>query len=91
MIEGLTKSRRWFGTLWNRRDRIADKRALLMWGTKDPLFGEDALEKFEGLFSNRHVCRVPGCGRFIPEEAPQIATAELRWFLAAHALSEAKL
>jgi pimeloyl-ACP methyl ester carboxylesterase len=84
MVDGMVRSRKWFAELWNRRELIADKRALLLWGMKDPMFGEDALLRFQELFQNCDVHALEGCGRLVPEEAPKDATDAIRWFLMTH-------
>ena len=81
MIESLERDAEWHETLWNRRAAIADKPALLLWGTKDPMFGPDALERFEGMFPDHSTRRFPHSGRFVPEESPREAFEEIRWFL----------
>lgn len=81
MIESLERDAPWHESLWARREAIADIPALLLWGTKDPMFGEDALRRFEELFHHHETRRFPQSGRFVPEESPKTAFEEIRWFL----------
>lgn len=81
MIESLERDAPWHEALWAKREAIADKPALLLWGSKDPIFGSDALARFEELFPNHATRHFPHSGRFVPEESPQAALEEIRWFL----------
>ncbi len=84
MVEGMTKSRKWFGELWEKRERIADKRTLLLWGMKDPMFGEEEIGRLESVFHDCETYRIESCGRLVPEEAPKTASEAMRWFLMTH-------
>lgn len=84
MIDGMVRSRKWFAELWEKRERLADKQTLCLWGMKDPMFGEDALLRFEGMFRDCDVHRLESCGRLVPEETPKESTEALRWFLMTH-------
>jgi pimeloyl-ACP methyl ester carboxylesterase len=84
MIEHLTKSRRWYERLWNDRAILKDKRALLLWGLKDPIHDKYSLERFEQFFDDSQTHTIERAGRFIPEECPQEALAAMKWFLMTH-------
>jgi pimeloyl-ACP methyl ester carboxylesterase len=84
MVDGLTRSRKWFTKLWAQREVLADKRALMLWGMKDPMFGEDALERFQSVFPNSEVHPFEDSGRMVPEESPRRAVEAMRWFLMTH-------
>jgi haloalkane dehalogenase len=84
MLEHLTKSRKWYQKQWNRRDAIRHKRALLVWGMKDPIHDKYSLERFQEFFTHAQTHRVESAGRYIPEECPQEALSALRWFLMTH-------
>ncbi len=81
MIESLERDADWHEEIWAKREVIRDKPALLLWGTKDPIFGPDALARFEELFPNHTTRKFPQSGRFVPEESPKAAFEEIRWFL----------
>jgi haloalkane dehalogenase len=81
MIEGLQTSTAWFESLWAQREAIAHKRALLLWGTKDPIHGPDSRDRLAKVFDQCTVVDFPSVGRFVPEEAPRLAAEEIRWFL----------
>lgn len=81
MVEGLRDSEAWFAELWQNRSALLRTRALLLWGTKDPLFGLDALVRFQEILPFAETVTFPHVGRFVPEEASRMALEELRWFL----------
>ena len=81
MVEAWRKSGPYFVSVAKKMDRLQDKRILLMWGSKDPLFGKDAMVRFQGIFPQAQLLEYPGSGRFLPEEQADHATSELRWFL----------
>lgn len=58
----------WYESLWQRRDRIGRKPALLLWGMKDKAFQADALEKWKNLFENKRVVEFADAGHFVQEE-----------------------
>jgi haloalkane dehalogenase len=84
MIEALEDSDDWFEKQWERRERLADKPALLLWGMKDPLYGESYLNRWLGLFHDYHSQRYYDTGRFVPDEAPRRVNDSIRWYLTEH-------
>ena len=72
----------WYESLWRRRERIAGKPALLLWGMKDPAFGPDALARWKGAFRDFSVVELPEAGHFVQEEAPEEAARSIAEFLA---------
>ena len=81
MIESLERDADWHEGLWAGREAIREKPTLLLWGDKDPIFGLDALARFEEAFPNHVTRHFPHSGRFVPEESPKAAFEEIRWFL----------
>ncbi|HEV2146666.1 MAG TPA: alpha/beta fold hydrolase [Longimicrobiaceae bacterium] len=69
--------------LWERRDAIRDKPALLLWGMKDIAFSPADLARWEELFDDARTVRLEGVGHFPQEEAADRVLAALRDFLAA--------
>jgi haloalkane dehalogenase len=84
MVESLTKSRKWYRQLWERRTAIQDKRALLLWGMKDPIHDKHSLERFQEFFSESQTHQVKTAGRYIPEECPKEAIEAMKWFMMTH-------
>lgn len=81
MIAGLRKSSVWHDALWSQRHRLQDKRILLAWGLKDPLWGVDELRRWQRAFPRAETAVYPAVGRYVPEEAGRLFLDEIRWFL----------
>jgi haloalkane dehalogenase len=75
----------WYEGLWARRELLADKPALLLWGLKDPTFGAAALERWRGALRRARTVEFPEAGHFVQEEAPEEAARAIREFLAEEA------
>lgn len=82
LAKELIGSSEWYEKLWQRRERIADKPALLLWGMKDPTFKSDSLARWREVLRNARVVECAEAGHFVPEEAPGEAAVEMRAFLA---------
>lgn len=78
----LIGSSEWYRSLWERRDRIAGKPALVLWGMKDPAFGPDFLRRWKETLTNARVVELAGSGHFVPEEEPERVASEAKDFLA---------
>ncbi|MEX2145728.1 MAG: alpha/beta fold hydrolase [Candidatus Rokuibacteriota bacterium] len=75
----LLGSSSWYGTLWQRRSRIARIPALLVWGMKDPAFAR-CLPRWRGLFTDAEVVELPDVGHAPMEErAPEITPVIARF------------
>jgi pimeloyl-ACP methyl ester carboxylesterase len=72
----------WYERWWARRDSIAEKPTLVLWGLEDPAFGESSLERWERTLSDAAVVRLPDVGHFVPDEAADRVNEELAAFLA---------
>ena len=81
MVEGWHRSNAWFESLWERREILAKKDAVLLWGMKDPIFGIHAMDRWSELFPNAEKVPFYGHGRYVIEESPKSVTEEIRWFL----------
>lgn len=77
----LVGSSEWYDGLWQRVDRIAAKPALLVWGMKDPAIRPDALARWKKALGGAQVVELAGAGHFVQEEAPEVASREVRGFL----------
>ncbi len=77
----LGESGDWYEALWQRRERIAEKPALLLWGMKDSAFGPDALARWRGALPEARVVELAEAGHFVQEEAPEEAIREIGGFL----------
>lgn len=67
--------------LWARRHRIADKRALICWGMKGPLFRTQALKRWQALFPDARTVEYGTAGHFVQEEKGVEMVPEVRRFL----------
>jgi len=60
----------WLESLWNQRNLLNDKVAVIAWGAKDIAFREKELKTWISAFPKARVMRFPNSGHFIPEENP---------------------
>ena len=67
--------------LWERRHRIADKRALICWGMEGPLFRTQSLKRWQALFPEARTVEYPTAGHFVQEEKGVEMVPEVRRFL----------
>ena len=59
--------------------RGLDVPALLLWGPRDPVFGEQYLADVRGRLPHADVHRYEGASHLVLEDAPQYASAVSRW------------
>ncbi len=59
--------------------RGLDVPALLLWGPRDPVFGERYLTDLRGRLPRAQVHRFEGASHLLPEDAPQYAAAVADW------------
>jgi haloalkane dehalogenase len=60
--------------------RLADKLALIVWGDRDPAFGEQERERFEQVFPRHRTVVLQGAAHYIQEDAAdQIVQAIRDW------------
>ncbi|MGY1667256.1 alpha/beta fold hydrolase [Geodermatophilus sp. SYSU D00696] len=59
--------------------RTLDVPALLLWGPRDPVFGERYLTDLRDRLPRAQVHRYEGASHLLPEDAPQYAAAVVRW------------
>ncbi|HZW02642.1 MAG TPA: alpha/beta fold hydrolase [Anaerolineaceae bacterium] len=82
-MQSLLGESEWYEQLWARRERIAGKPALILWGMRDFAFKEKELARWQELFPQARVVRYPEVGHFVPDEAGEEAAAEVKAFLSA--------
>jgi haloalkane dehalogenase len=63
----ITGATGWLRSLWRRRERIARTPVLVLWGMLDPVFRRSALRRWQRLFDDARVKRLPRAGHFVPE------------------------
>jgi haloalkane dehalogenase len=77
----ITASAAWLGEIAAGLPRLADKPALLLWGARDPAFGERHLARFEEAFPHHRTKWLRGAGHDIQDDAPDaIADEILAWW-----------
>lgn len=77
----LLGSSTWYESLWERRDRIINKPALLLWGLKDPTFGQAFLQRWLSVLPEAEVATFEGAGHFVQEEEPEASARAVMAFL----------
>jgi haloalkane dehalogenase len=79
----LVGSSDWFATLWDRRERIRQIPALLLWGLRDRgvKSGVFDLARWQTVFDDARTVTYAGAGHFVQEDAGYQATAEISAFL----------
>lgn len=81
LSKGIMGSSPWAQTLWNRREILATKPALILWGMKDPLFTPDLIPRWQSIFPIARVEQLANCGHFICEECANEAEAAVYLFM----------
>ena len=82
LARALLGSSAWYDGLWQRRDRLQGKPALLLWGMRDPGFGRAYLARWREALPRAAVAELPGAGHFVQEEAAAEVAAHVEAFLA---------
>jgi len=77
----LIGSTEWYDGLWQRRERIVDKPALVLWGMKDPAFTPAYLERWKQVLTHARFVEFAESGHFVQEEAPDEAAARILEFV----------
>lgn len=73
----IVASGEWLGTLWERRERIAQLPVIIVWGMKDIAFREKELLRWQSLWPEAKLLRLGKVGHYPQEEAPETLIAEL--------------
>lgn len=80
-LKSLIYDQDWFESLWSRREVLASKPILLIWGMKDPVVKSGNLQKFQNGFPMAKVVRVEPAGHFLQEEQPEVVSRAIRNFM----------
>jgi haloalkane dehalogenase len=84
LAQELTLAGPWYESLWNRREVLASKPVLILWGMRDRFMPREFLERWEGALPYASVLRFPKVGHFVQEEASEEVCAATRRFLRRH-------
>lgn len=79
----LTDSTAWYSDIWLNRKVLAGKPMLMIWGLKDPTFGEKALNRIWHEFPLADVTTFPDAGHLPIEERPRETVEAIRAFMTA--------
>lgn len=71
----------WYAALWDRRARLREIPAQLLWGEQDLGFGRDALARWQSVFNQVETTTFPDAGHLPQEETPDAVQAALSVFL----------
>jgi haloalkane dehalogenase len=74
----ILRSRPFLAEIERRLSELRDRRALLVWPTKDVAFGERERRRWEELFPDHHTVILEGAGHYIQEDAPEEIVAAIR-------------
>jgi haloalkane dehalogenase len=80
-LQQLIGSSDWYRSLWERRDNIRSKPALILWGMKDIAFKQKELERWKSLFPEAQVVCFPEAGHFLQEEEGESIASVMENFL----------
>lgn len=70
--KSLLNDQDWFEELWNKKQVIAHKPTLFIWGMKDRMVKPHYLEKFQSGFTNSRTVKLESSGHFPQEEQPDL-------------------
>lgn len=71
----------WQHGLWARREVLADKPGLIVWGMKDRLFTPELLPRWKSILPRARVEELPRCGHFVCDESPNEVEAAVYLFI----------
>jgi len=58
----------WLDSLWLQREKIADKKAVILWAMEDIAFRKSALEKWQSLMKNAKTMELENTGHYLQED-----------------------
>jgi len=58
----------WLTELWEQKDKIAQKPALILWGKKDIAFRDKELSVWSETFTHAHIVKFEDVGHYVQEE-----------------------
>jgi pimeloyl-ACP methyl ester carboxylesterase len=79
--QSLLDDQNWFQELWDKKEAVAEKPVLFIWGMKDPVIKPKYLDKFSSGFTNSKTIRLDTSGHFPQEEQPEIVAQSIFEFL----------
>ena len=72
----------WLAQCWAQRDHLTKIPTLLLWGSRDPIFGAVYLQRWQQLFHHVQICTYHDAGHFVQEEASFDYVKQIQAFIA---------
>ncbi len=79
--QSLLDDQGWFEELWDKRQSIAQKPALFIWGMQDKIVKPHNLDKFQSVFVDATTLKLQESGHFPQEEQPRAAANAILSFM----------
>lgn len=76
-VKAILYSGDWWDSLWQQRDMLQRKIALIFWGMKDTFVPPYELKKWRAAFPEAKVVECPEAGHFVQEEAAEVMAKEI--------------
>ncbi len=67
----ILSSRPWLAEIERGLAQLSDRRALIVWPTKDVAFRDPERRRWEDLFPDHRTVLVEGAGHYVQEDAPE--------------------
>lgn len=80
-VDELVSAQSYFETLWVKREVLARKPFLFIWGMNDPLIQTAYLRKFLKAFPDACCVELPGCGHFPQDEEGDAVSGNIHRFM----------
>lgn len=80
-VQALAPDNPWLAARWAQRERLAKIPTLLLWGTRDPVYPNHFLKRWQQLFHHATICTYHDAGHFVQEEASADYVKQIDWFL----------
>ena len=71
--KSLIEADNWFASLWERRNVLVDKPALIVWGMQDKFITSKQLDKWKTVFTQSKVIESTDSGYWLQEEEPLLS------------------
>lgn len=82
MVHELTPDNPWLAQCWAQREHLTKIPTLLLWGTRDPVFGAVFLQRWQQFFHHVKICTYHDAGHFVQEEASFDYVKQIQTFIA---------
>ena len=83
LAHAILGSSAFYDSLWQQRERLRGRPALIIWGMKDPAFQPNQLARWKDVLPSARIVELDA-GHWPQEESPDRVIGEMRDFLLAH-------